>query len=70
MHYFNFDQINPITRYLNNSSLTEQIYSYQHWFNFRAINEKAGHVEELLLLIPLSMLLYIWIKMFAWYDKT
>lgn len=70
MKYFNFDQLNPITKYFNNSSYVEQIYSYQHWFNFNAINEKADHLESWLLLIPLSALFYVWIKMFAWYDKT
>lgn len=70
MRYFNFDQLNPITKYLNDSSYQEQLYSIQHWFNFNAINEKADHFEELLLLIPLSALVFIWYKMFAWYDKT
>ena len=70
MKYFNFDQLNPITRYLNNSSLEEQIYSYQHWFNFRIINEKSDQIESWLLLIPLFALAFVWIKMFAWYDKT
>ena len=70
MRYFNSDQLNPITRYLNTYSLQDQLYSYQHWFNFRAINDKADQIESLLLLIPLTALLFVWIKMFAWYDKT
>ena len=70
MKYFNFDQLNPITHYLNNSSLTEQIYSYEHWFNFHTLVEKQDKIESFLLLIPLTALLYVWIKMFAWYDKT
>lgn len=70
MKYFNFDQLNPITHYLNTYSLQDQLYSYQHWFNFRAIQEKQDHLESWLLLIPLSALLIVWIKMFRWYDKT
>ena len=70
MRYFNFDQLNPITYYLNTTSLEDQIYSYERWFNFQALVEKQDKIEQFLLLIPLSMLFYIWIKMFAWYDKT
>lgn len=70
MRYFNFDQLNPITHYLNTYSLQDQLFSYERWFNFHAITEKQDKIESFLLLIPLSMLLYVWIKMFAWYDKT
>jgi len=70
MRYFNFDQLNPITHYLNTYSLQDQIYAHEKWFNFNAIIEKQDKIESFLLLIPLSMLLYVWIKMFAWYDKT
>ena len=70
MRYFDFDQLNPITKYFNNSSLEDQIYSAEKWFNFRTIIEKQDKIEEFLLLIPLSVLIYVWIKMFAWYDKT
>ncbi len=70
MKYFDFDQINPITRYLNNSSYVEQLYSNDRWFNFSALVEKQDKIEDWLLLIPLSVLIFSWYKMFAWYDKT
>ena len=70
MKYFNFDQLNPITHYLNNSSYIDQIYSHEHWFNFKVINEKADQFGDLLLLIPLSLLLYLWIMLFSEYDKA
>ena len=70
MRYFDFDQLNPITKYFQSSSYTEQLYSYEHWFNFHTLVEKQDKIESFLLLIPLTALLYVWIKMFAWYDKT
>lgn len=70
MQYFNFDQLNPITRFLINSSYEDQLYSINHWFNFKALVERQDRLEEFLLLIPLTALLFVWYKMFAWYDKT
>ena len=70
MRYFDFDKINPITQFLNGSSYQDQLYSIDRWFNFRALIEKQDKVEDLLLLIPLSILLYTWYKLFAWYDRA
>lgn len=70
MKYFNFDQLNPITQYLNTSSYYDQLYSVERWFNFKALVEKQDKVEDLLLLIPLSILFYTWYKLFAWYDRA
>lgn len=69
MRYFDFDQLNPITKFFNNSSLQDQIFSYERWFNFHAIIEKQHKIEEFLILIPLGALVYAWIMMFRWYDQ-
>lgn len=70
MRYFDFNQLNPITKYFTGSSYEDQLYSFNHWFNFRVLAERQDRLEEFLLLIPLTALLFVWYKMFAWYDKT
>jgi len=70
MRYFDFDQINPITKFFHSTSYQEQLYSIDRWFNFSALVEKQDRVEDYLLLIPLSVLLYAWYTMFKWYDQT
>lgn len=70
MQYFDFNQLNLITRFFNNSSLQDQFYSYEKWFNFHALVEKQDKIESFLILIPLSLLFYCWIVMFRWYDRT
>ena len=70
MQYFDFNQLNLITRFFNNSSLHDQFYSYEKWFNFHALVEKQDKIESFLILIPLSLLFYCWIVMFRWYDRT
>ena len=70
MRYFDFDELNPITRYFNNSSWEEQLYSTDHWFNFSILVERQHKLEDYLLLIPLSVLVFSWYTMFKWYDRT
>ena len=70
MRYFDFNQLNPITKYLTGSSYEDQLYSIDRWFNFSVLVERQDKLEDWLLLIPLTVLIYSWYKMFAWYDKT
>lgn len=69
LKHFNFDKINPITNYFNDSSYEEQIYSSQKYFNFKIIEHKHNHLEELFLFAIVCFLVYIWIKLFIFWDK-
>lgn len=70
MRYFDFDKLNPITNLFTGSSYVDQLYSVDKWFNFSILVERQNKLEDYLLLIPLSVLIYSWYTMFKWYDKT
>lgn len=70
MKYFKFDLLNSITNFFNNSSLEDQIYSYQNWFNFKAVYEKESWTEETILFVIIIYLVYIWHKLLTEYFKT
>lgn len=69
MKYFNFDQINPVTNYLDGSSYQDQIYSIQKYFNFKILEEKNSHLQELFLFAIIVYLIYTWVKLFLKYDR-
>lgn len=69
MKYFNFDQMNPVTKYLNNSSFEEQVYSFQKYFNFKVLEEKQNHLLELFLFAIICVMVYTWYKLFEKYDR-
>lgn len=68
MKYFNFDQMNPVTKYLNNSSFEEQIYSFQKYFNFKILEEKQNDLLELFLFAIICVLVYTWYKLLKKYH--
>lgn len=70
MKYFDFNKLDPITNLLTNSSYDDQLFSIDKWFNFSSLVERQHKLEDWLLLIPLSVLVYSWYTMFKWYDKT
>lgn len=68
MKFFNFDQINPITNYFNNSSHEEQVYSFQRYFNFKILEDKQNHLLELFLFAIICVLVYTWYKLLKKYH--